>query len=138
MKIEDLFVPYLLAVKLKELGFNEACLGIFNGNFKLYTDTKLEHLTSQEKVQYIFGNDKITVILAPTFEQVFDWFFTKHSLYSSIAWTVNGFDYYIKREPSRIINESHFSSTHRDAQIACINKLIELVNEKTNKPVPQN
>jgi hypothetical protein len=72
--MEEQFVTYEIALKLKELGFDEKCLGIYSGMQKIYCDSKTEHFTSQEKAQYIFGNDKVKCILAPLWQQVIDWF----------------------------------------------------------------
>lgn len=82
------FVTPEIALKLKELGFNEPCLGIYDTDFKLYTDSKSEHFESQEKVQYIFGNIKYKIILAPLWQQVFDWFFDKHGIIISFQYNI--------------------------------------------------
>ena len=71
--MKEQFVTYEIAKYLKDLGFDEPCLGIYNGMQEIYCDSKIEHFTSQEKAQYIFGNDKVNVILAPLWQQVIDW-----------------------------------------------------------------
>ena len=62
--MEKFFVTYALAIKLKELGFNEPCIAFYDNN---------------KKFIYSPNNEKIYSIktLAPTWEQAFDWLETK-------------------------------------------------------------
>lgn len=92
--MKDQFVTYEIAKYLKDLGFDEPCLGIYNGMQEIYCDSKIEHFTSQEKVQYIFGNDKVNVILAPLWQQVIDWFREKYNIFIDIQHQ-NGFFWYV-------------------------------------------
>jgi len=72
--MEKEFVPYEQALALKELGFDEPCLGYFKQ--EKVSQASWEYLESQEKVDYIFGTKKNT-ILAPTFSQAFRWLYQK-------------------------------------------------------------
>ena len=83
--MEKQFVSYEIASKLKELGFNEPCFGIFDVNNSVYCYAKCEYFESQEKAQYMFGNDKIKVTLAPIYQQIVDWFRTKHNLFIELV-----------------------------------------------------
>lgn len=65
--IRNQFCSYKIALKLKELGFNEECLGYFRNN------TKSFHLGEDTRVQ----KDSI---LAPLWQQVIVWFSEKHSI----------------------------------------------------------
>ena len=66
--MKHLFVPYEMALKLKEKGFNEPCLALFNNSDK----------------PIIAGNTPVfnsktvddSIICAPTHQQVQDWFET--------------------------------------------------------------
>lgn len=58
--MKNQFVTYKIALKLKELGFNEECLGYFRNN------TKSFHLGEDTRVQ----KDSV---LAPLWQQVIDW-----------------------------------------------------------------
>ena len=78
--MKDQFVTYEIAKYLKDLGFDEPCLGIYNGLQEIYCDSKIEHFTSQEKVQYIFGNDKVNVILAPLWQQSIEFIYKKSNI----------------------------------------------------------
>ena len=88
--MKEQFVTYEIALKLKELGFNEPCLGIFDFTKEVYTGSKPEHFDSQEKVQYIFGNEKNQVILAPLWQQAIDFLKTRKVLVAEI---LDGWEY---------------------------------------------
>lgn len=66
------FVNYKIALALKELGFEEECLGKFvNNSGMVHT---LHYGTSGSNVQ----SESIT--LAPLYQQVIDWFREKHNI----------------------------------------------------------
>ena len=65
------FVPYELAVKLKELGFDEPCLGYYSN------------------VEFVFGNHTNNVMQrfrysAPTIAEVVMWLYEKHDIYINV------------------------------------------------------
>ena len=62
--MEKEFAPYELAVKLKELGFDEPCFGYYR------IDEKFMALTNYHE-NY---NDSDSRISAPLWQQAFDWF----------------------------------------------------------------
>lgn len=78
------FATYKIAKELKELGFNEPCLGIFKNEDSVYCDTNKDYLTSQEKAQYIFGNEKVVIYLAPTWQDIIEWLEEKHKLFIDV------------------------------------------------------
>jgi hypothetical protein len=65
--MEKEFVPYELAVKLKELGFDEPCFGRYDGRGK--HKGKIWYEMSNSGQDYIPVGD----VLAPTFSQAFRW-----------------------------------------------------------------
>lgn len=71
--MKHLFVPYELAVKLKEKGFNEECLGSWNPVHGLIIDDE------------VFTSN----ISAPLYQQVIDWFREKHKIFISINVSLN-------------------------------------------------
>ena len=129
-KIIEQFVPYKQAEQLKELGFDEDCLGY-------YEDSKLQI----SQVEYIELDDNFYV-LAPLYQQTFDWFREKYKL--MIAINVSSAGYYLsffKNEKFqyyfevKIVEESYlrmkeYYITYQEAQLACLDKLISLVKEK--------
>lgn len=74
--LKHLFVPYELALKLKEKGFNEPCLSYYFDD-TLKHPSELTTTESQDKCQYITTKG----ILAPLYQQVIDWFLDKHKIY---------------------------------------------------------
>ena len=127
--MEEQFVPYDIALKLKELGFNEHC-------FASYTNKDLSF------VRELFGDviasrysinndvDYSTEITAPLFSQVFE-FFRSKQLQSHISFGLV-FSFVINNQSYEDYpNEGdNWFRTYREAEIACINKLIELVYDK--------
>jgi hypothetical protein len=71
--MKEQFVSYEIALKLKELGFDEHCLGIYVSQqlnpYLMYS--------SQHDVFMATNNDGI---LAPLWQQVIDWFREKHNV----------------------------------------------------------
>lgn len=121
--MEEQFVSYELAVKLKELGFDEECFAYY-----LPTDTRLIIDYSFQVYEKGFG------ILAPLWQQAFDWFREKYNLESSVYWSNNYKDYRfsvdnltkIPNEGDLISMESKTFNTYEEARQACLEKLIEL------------
>jgi hypothetical protein len=65
--MKHLFIPYELALKLKEKGFNEPCFGFY---IQGVLHPKLP--------------DSTTILLhAPLYQQVIDWFREKHDIFIS-------------------------------------------------------
>ena len=68
--MEKQFVTYEIALKLKELGFDEECCA-------LYRKDRLYPILGFEKI----NSTKQSVITAPLWQQVFDWLFSKLNFY---------------------------------------------------------
>ena len=129
-KIIEQFVPYKQAEQLKELGFDEDCLGY-------YEDSKLQI----SQVEYIELDDNFYV-LAPLYQQTFDWFREKYKLMIAINVSSAGyylsffknekFQYYfeVKIGEESYLRMKEYYITYQEAQLACLDKLISLVKEK--------
>ena len=115
------FVPYEQALELKELGFDEPCLGWYQDN------TLRLDINSNQSIKFHehLGRFK-ECFLAPTFSQAFRWFREKHDKLGCIkkANDRNRFVY--------LVNDIVFAfyDTYEDAEIACLIKLIEIVKNK--------
>ncbi len=130
--MKEQFIPYELAIKLKELGFDEIC-------FKYYAckDCLLPYRlfrNNSDKIQK--ENFQCT---APLWQQAFDWFRKKGYECSVINKNKdNGKFYggYIKHnedEWSKSIGSNYV--TFEEARLACIEKLIEIVQSSiSNQP----
>jgi hypothetical protein len=132
------FVPYELAVKLKQLGFDEPCFARFNNDGDLL-------IAHTEKYIIDNGVDRSEFFtLAPLFQQVFRWFREKHGLQHDITLTVDdnnqlvGFYIVIHKHDSLWNEEQSIDlevhTTDRDeAELACLDKLIEIVELNQQK-----
>ena len=72
--MKNQFCSYEIALKLKELGFDEPCLACFTDG-EIHFE-KPNYLLSQQKANYIFKFRN--TILAPLWQQVIDWFRDKY------------------------------------------------------------
>jgi hypothetical protein len=119
------FIPYELALELKQLGFNEPCFGWFrNTEFTI----SFNDLYPKER------GEEIKIIAAPTYSQAFRWFREKYGLASQFAyyhvpkWTFEILEFTdIKMTPSKIVVEYSKPRTYEEAELACLKKLIEIV-----------
>jgi len=84
--MEKEFVPYELALKMKQLGFDKPCFAYYNKSKKRRFD---RYTTSHWP----------STCLAPTFSQAFRWFREKYNILSR----------------------------YEEAELACLEKLIEIV-----------
>ena len=134
------FVRYELAVKLKELGFDEPCFNKFytKPQSKMFgVDEKGRHyqIKNTSKKLYTMGEDFVlndsNVILAPLYQQSFRWFREKYNLYSFVFKFDEGFGYETYKEGVTQTNESF--DTYEEAEIACLTKLIGIVEQQNQK-----
>lgn len=111
--MEKEFVPYELALRMKQLGFDEPCFGVYA--------TKDGYV---RKSAYDENGD------APTYSQAFRWFREKGYLISFSSHDDRIHDFYIKWQPSKSILSDTYD-TPEEVELACLEKLIEIVeNEK--------
>ena len=112
------FVPYDIALAMKGLGFDEKCFGAYGSlnNFEL-------HLYKEPKfIDYTTSSDKSC--LAPLYQQAFRWFREECDLEAHLS----SFD--IRWRHS--LDYKEFFTTYKEAQDACLRKLIEIVKENKN------
>ena len=128
--IEREFIPYDRALALKELGFDEPCLAFYNGKFLESTDYNFDNDTSK---------DIGLCIVAPLYQQAFRWFREKHNILANVYANASGFLYQWEDAVGGTHrgcsdfegpNDSGVWDTYEEAELACINKLIELVKNK--------
>jgi hypothetical protein len=118
------FIPYELAVKLKELGFDEPCFGWFTGSY-----LRIGSVVENKHVQ---GEDEI---LAPTYSQAFRWFREKYNLEGIIQhaedrlWYKFHISTYLEYGKKNIHAGFEYP-TYEEAELACLKKLIEIVKTK--------
>jgi hypothetical protein len=123
------FIPYELALKLKQLGFDKPCFGYYQSTRLII---QLPILKSETQVQlYMLDTD----CNAPLFQQAFRWFRNLgfFVIFSTHDYNIN--DFYIKwsMPDSATISESILSDaydTYEETELACLEKLIEILERK--------
>ena len=127
--MEKQFVSYELAVKLKELGFDEQCSKAYRkSHFTLITgeeDKKPYRLYDLKTKNTVYTRWRENECTAPLWQQAFDWFREKHGLYLWIHSWKGDFGF---GDGSGEIHKCHFK-TYELARQACLEKLIELVKK---------
>jgi hypothetical protein len=122
MNIE--FVPYNLAIQLKELEFDESCFGCYFHNNKDVVEYNPDGIPLNH-------NNRNSRISAPLYQQAFRWFREKYNLHSGIYPYYDEYEFQIKdfRFPNNTpINGGLMS--YEEAELACLKKLIEIVKSK--------
>ena len=135
--MEKEFVTYDLALRMNQLGFDEECLAIYsNANPKtgLYTLKKYRLKLIKQASQKDKG------VKAPLFQQAFRWFREKYFYISYVCAPYKEHDefYFRIRHIGDVINEGQLEScesqvynTYEEAELACLEKLIEIVESKS-------
>jgi hypothetical protein len=142
--MEKEFVPYNLALRMKQLGFDEPCFGFHSPIHDLM-------ICNTKSVNKVAGE-----CLAPTYSAAFRWFREKYGLHS-----IAGFDKFIDEENDIELDNPYFTyyysvnelwdntkdykkflrgfrnlGSQRDlmsleeAELACLEKLLEIVEKK--------
>jgi hypothetical protein len=107
------FIPYEQALALKELGFDEPCMALYN------EEGKKIHLN----IRLV---NKKPHFSAPLYQQAFRWFREKCGLRHFIEYD-NG--HYNAVVQSSLV---YHCDTHEEAELACLNRLIILITPITN------
>jgi hypothetical protein len=145
--MEKEFVPYELALKMKELGFDEPCFGYYVDGEIRGVNLGIEELGGVEPYYQRFGfhtlsnhdifNSNKIVVTAPTFSQAFSFFREKYGLHSFIdcKWKNLGWEYELvdlnKMESISTIGNYGYN-TPEESELECLKKLIQIVeNGKT-------
>jgi len=140
--MEKHFANYNQSLALKELGFDEPCFAGYRDSTWIGTDgPNSRYFHAQLFSNHQFDDDQKEYCSAPLKSQVFEWFREKHNLYHEIrtfAWDYDkkelGFSIRTYLNPIDIETErlihSEVYKTYEEAESACIDKLIEICNDK--------
>ena len=130
--MEKEFVPYTESLALKELGFDEECLAIYTHNNSHYEKGSfflhhphpftIEELTPQ--VQDV--RESAVYILAPLYQQAFRWFREKYRKVDYPEFDYDEQKWYCHSDYKNL----KLFETYEEAELACLNKLIEIVKQK--------
>ena len=146
------FVSYEIALKLKELGFDGPCFAMWTQGWSEFEwggsmlprifSSKFRLNDSQSSGTYINIPESPYGVAAPTYGQAFKFFRDNYKLYPSINIYNDKWSCIIK---STVSNETEVSGyivdtinngyptfkTYEEAEIACLENLIELVESKS-------
>jgi hypothetical protein len=122
------FVPYELAVKLKQLGFDEPCISHYTAYGKFSNDYSAPRKYNSE---FELGS----YISAPLFQQSFRWFRDEHFLEGitqrAEAWRWYKFWVYELLEGEKtMISDGIGFNTYEEAELACLDKLIDIITKQ--------
>ena len=124
--MEKEFVPYVLSKQIKQLGFNEECLGY-------YVD--VEVVNPFLVINRISDTQGGYFTLAPLWQQAFGWFREKYNVEHNNR-PVKKFETDKSREISFYIDGYFISNlrfttdkTYEEAELECLKKLIEIVKK---------
>ena len=109
------FVPYELALRMKQLGFDERCI---------------MHWRKGKLSYYQMGDFSPTHTPAPLYQQAFRWFREKYGYWSYIKEATKGTcRFYIEKFDEKFFN-SDIIDSYEEAELACLEKLIKIVKKK--------
>ena len=149
--MENEFVPYDVALAMKELGFglsdndyinspffyNEEGKFIFceTGIRRIYKDvqTHLGADTINDFEGYLItvDNSLDDFVLAPTYSQAFRWFREKYQLVGEFKYLESSvIKFVIKYLDGTLSDTSPYCKEYEEAELACLRRLIEIVKNK--------
>lgn len=122
--MEKEFVPYKPSLRLKALGFDEPCFGYYGKGVLSIEIIKSGKIFTNEDSIYF---DKDSSCLAPTFSQAFRWFRENHDLLGIP--THSKFTIMSNKWVGQPLYGNY--NSYEEAELACLNKLIEIVETKS-------
>jgi hypothetical protein len=133
------FIPYELALALKELGFDEECIATYS--------TDEYHDLLSDTTNHMEGNFSISQstsgILAPLWQQAFNWFLDNYGIFAETTLWGDGIGYMstikeIKQEEFKVVYDLGLATPNRGIpnwdkgveDLACLKRIIQIVEEK--------
>jgi hypothetical protein len=133
--MQNEFVPYESAFKLKQLGFNEKCFCNWEESWSPEPEDEIRMVLTTDQTWLRPG-----WIRAPLFQQAFRWFREKYGLQYDITFTANkeliGFYVLIHKLDGLVFNEDDsveidIQTTNREeTELIILDKMIEIVETK--------
>jgi hypothetical protein len=130
--MNEQFVPYEIALKLKEKGFDDKCIAYYTADTH---QLSLVHGYGELMfADYVYLGNVVKCVPCPLYQQVFQWFREKHGIVCTIILGQNPQNYY----PEFSILKEHKTFSHKHdmkmwfdsyekTELACINKMLELI-----------
>jgi hypothetical protein len=136
-EFKEEFVPYELALKMKALGFDGHCFGIYDIKTKEFIQNTLCIIADTCTNSAMKCISDVSWVTVPTFSQSFKWFRDEHGLYTSIVpkrsypdGYVSGIEWVVNicgGNGDEIGPDGVF--THSESESACLERLIEIIEE---------
>jgi hypothetical protein len=123
------FIPYEQALALKELGFDEDVFAVY----EIIDEYTQKFLFEYKNRDNIFSYQ----IAAPLYQQAFRWFREKHNLEGEVhcirfnSKRLKGYQYAITSRNYQKFEQLGDYHTYEEAELACLEKLIEIVKQKS-------
>ncbi len=126
--MEKEFLPYELALELKQIGFDEPCFGWYDAERPM----DINYDRTNNSCGWLNGLH----CAAPTFSQAFRWFREKYGYNCFVTSSILDGKWYYFREN---LNDREDDSepeltpkfdTYEEAELVCLKKLIEIVKNK--------
>jgi hypothetical protein len=127
------FVSYEIALKLKELGFDEPCLTYY---YELTSNLRTHLGVDINNAWTYSGNKKLGFTLAPLYQQVFRWFRNKYGIDFNINTIYSRYNENTSKKYSGFIDNKTvftnvgFYDTYEEAQKECILNLISIIKNQ--------
>ena len=115
------FIPYQESLELKELGFDEPCIGKF-----YYNQLEIGGIWTNND----FKEDPDIFISAPLYQQAFRWFREKYKIRFIIQSSMSDLGEYFKVIFPNGEQRNVSYNTYEEAELACIKQLIEIVKNQ--------
>ena len=133
--MEKEFVIYSLALRMKKLGYNGPCFAFYQ--VENFEEKPCGVDDRDEYIRTGFATCKNSEIpehftSAPTFQQAFRWFREKYQSHSTItSISQESWQWHITKPGEslgKLYDEDFY--TYEEAELACLEKLIEIVEQK--------
>jgi hypothetical protein len=134
------FATYDISLRMKKLGFDEPCLAVYRGGSLYGSGTSVSryydegHWELEKNSNY--GGDIEQWVTAPTWQSAFAWFRDNYGL---SGWVNESFIGSSRQGVISIKSEiglkyypttTKFFDSYEEAQISCLEKLIEIIERK--------
>jgi hypothetical protein len=144
--MEKEFIPYTEALALKELGFDESCFAIWSGidelNFSITDTIRLYSsafsINGTQSSKFYINDFNSLIVAAPTYSQAFRWFREKYGLFiapNAISYENGPYLWFFEVNSTILsfgidLGETDDFENYEEAELACLNKLIEIIEQK--------
>ena len=131
--MNDEFVSYKVALKLKEFGFDEPC---FTYYYELNSNLRTHLVVDINKAWTYSGNTNFGFTLAPLYQQVFKWLRNKYGIDFSINTTYSMYNKNTSKKYSGVIDNKTmytnvgFYDNYEEAELAGLQKMIEIIENQ--------